>query len=75
MSLMKQSDVKNHLSARHRTEIHLLPQNQTNATAFPQEEPGGMDSKAKDSVEGRLKPSSAAGPELAAKVTRKSILD
>ena len=39
MSLIKKTDVKNHLSARHRTEIHLQPAIQADATGFPHEEP------------------------------------
>ena len=38
MSLTKKTDVKNHLSARHRTEIHLLPAIQADATGFPHDE-------------------------------------
>lgn len=38
MSLTKKTDVKNHLSARHRTEIHLEPAVQADATGFPHEE-------------------------------------
>ena len=38
MSLIKKTDVKNHLSARHRTEIHLQPAIQADSTGFPYEE-------------------------------------
>lgn len=38
MSIIKKTDVKNHLSARHRTEIHLLPAIQADATGFPHDE-------------------------------------
>ena len=39
MSLIKKSDVKNHLSAHHRTEIHLArPEGQSDATGFAHEE-------------------------------------
>jgi hypothetical protein len=35
MSLVKKSDVKNHLSLRHRTQIHLCqPESQPDATGF-----------------------------------------
>ena len=39
MRLINKTDVKNHLSARHRTEIHLQPAIQADATDFPHEEP------------------------------------
>jgi len=39
MSLIKRSDVKNHLSSHHRTEIHLAhPQSQSDATGFAHDE-------------------------------------
>lgn len=38
MSLTKKTDVKNHLSARHRREIHLEPAIQADATGFPHDE-------------------------------------
>ena len=42
MSLIKKADVKNHLSARHRTEIHLArPGSQSDATGFLHEESTG----------------------------------
>lgn len=51
MSLIKQSDVKNHLSGRHRTEIHVArPESQPDATGFPHEESAGADPKVNDSV-------------------------
>ena len=44
MSLIKQSDVKNHLSARHRTRIHLAePASQPDATGFSGEQPERTD--------------------------------
>lgn len=39
MSIIKKTDVKNHLFARHRTEIHLQTAIQADATGFPHEEP------------------------------------
>lgn len=45
MSLIKKTDVKNHLSARHRTEIHLEPAVQADATGFPHDD---------DAVEGPI---------------------
>jgi hypothetical protein len=56
MSLIKKADVKNHLSARHRTEIHLQPESQADATGFPHEDNTGEDLKASDSVENSLSP-------------------
>lgn len=38
MSIIKKTDVKNHLSARHRTEIHLEPAIHADATGFPHDE-------------------------------------
>lgn len=44
MSITKKSDVKNHLSARHRTEIHLYrPVSQPDATGFSLAEPGTIE--------------------------------
>ena len=34
MSLIKKSDVKNHLSARHHNRMHLAPASQPDATGF-----------------------------------------
>jgi hypothetical protein len=43
MSLIKQSDVKNHLSPRFRTKIHLRqPESQPNATGFSAAEPDAI---------------------------------
>ncbi len=48
MSLIKKSDVKNHLSARYRKEVHLGKQvSQPDATGFSKAEPGA----------GKVKPS------------------
>ena len=43
MSITRKTDVKNHLSARHRTEIHLEPAIQADATGFPHDEDAGAD--------------------------------
>ena len=51
MSLIRKTDVKNHLSARRRTEIHLQPAIQEDATGFPYEEPAGADPSESDSTE------------------------
>jgi hypothetical protein len=43
MSLIKQSDVKNHLSPRFRTKIHLRqPESQPDATGFSAAEPDAI---------------------------------
>ena len=43
MSLVKKSDVKNHLSPRFRTKIHLnLPESQPDATGFSGAEPNAV---------------------------------
>ena len=45
MSIVKKSDVKNHLSARHRTQIHLCqPESQPDATGFSAAESGAAES-------------------------------
>jgi hypothetical protein len=55
MSLMKKTDVKNHLSARHRTGIHLIrPESLADATGFPHERAASNDPEAHNSVESSL---------------------
>ncbi len=50
MSLIKKSDVKNHLSPRHRTQIHLCPpESQPDATGFSAVEPGTVQADGSDS--------------------------
>ncbi len=66
MSLIKQSDVKNHLSAHHRTEIHLArPESQSDATGFTHEESASADPKETDSVENPLNTPTPGKPETA----------
>lgn len=73
MSLIKQTDVKNHLSARHRTEIHVArPEDQSDATGFAYEESASEDPKAADSVENPLNIPTPSGPETTPIVTSKS---
>jgi len=61
MSLIKKADVKNHLSARHRTEIHLArPESQSDATGFAHEESASEDSKVNESVEPETTPSATS---------------
>ena len=55
MSPIKKSDVKNHLSARNRTGIHLYrPESQPNATGFAGEGSESAHSQMKDSAEKSL---------------------
>ena len=50
VSLIKKSDVKNHLSPRHRTQIHLCPpESQPDATGFSAAEPGTVQADGSDS--------------------------
>jgi hypothetical protein len=70
MSLIKKSDVKNHLSAHHRTEIHLThPQSQSDATGFAHEE---HESKSADPVQNPVITPTPSKPETAPTVTYKS---
>lgn len=56
MSLIKKSDVKNHLSSRHRRGLHLAtPASQPDATGFSEEQSGGPDSDG-GNVAGELLP-------------------
>jgi hypothetical protein len=66
MSLIKKADVKNHLSARHRSEIHL---------ARPASKPDATDinPKANDSAENSLEIPIPTKPEAAPIVTSKSV--
>ena len=73
MSLIKKADVKNHLSARHRTGIRLArPESQSDATGFAHEESAGEDPKVNDSVENPLNTPAPNEPETAPIVTSKS---
>jgi hypothetical protein len=51
MSLIAKTDEKSQLSARHRTEIHLVPEGVTDATGYPHEEPVDAEAKDNDSLE------------------------
>ena len=61
MSIIKKTDVKNHLSARHRTEIHLEPAIHADATGFPHDE------------EADTEPGTSGEPEPDAIVPAKSV--
>jgi len=70
MSLINKSDVKNHLSSNHRTEIHLAyPQSQSDATGFAHEE---VDSNVGDPVENPVITPAPNSPETTPTVTYKS---
>ena len=73
MSLTKKTDVKNHLSVRHRTEIHLQPAIQADSTGFPYEELAGPGEK--DSTENPISPSHFRGREVAASRPPKGVRD
>jgi hypothetical protein len=74
MSLMKQGDVKNHLSARHRTEIHVArPESQSDPTGFPHEEPSGAEPEGKDSPKNPLNIPTPIAPNTTPIVTSKSV--
>jgi len=60
VSLIKKADVKNHLSARHRHEIHLYrPEDDPRTATFVE----GADAKLDESVESPVKPFTPSGPE------------
>lgn len=72
MSFNKQSDVKNHLSAHHRTQIHLAhPESQADATGFAHEE--ATDTEVNDSVETPLAIPTPSDAETISKVIAKSV--
>ena len=73
MSLVKKSDVKNHLSTHHRTAIHLSrPESQSDATGSPYEESAGEDPEVSDPVENPLNVPTPSQPETPPIVTYKS---
>jgi hypothetical protein len=67
MSLMKRADVKNHLSARHRTEIHVAPSGKADASGLPRDT--GDDPKVTNSVE-----SSSRIPDPGASTTAPTVM-
>lgn len=71
MSLIKKSDVKNHLSARRRSKIHLHPQSPTGATGPAREEEAGADPK----LVRPLNIGSSGGHQVVSIVMPKSIQD
>ncbi|HMG86164.1 MAG TPA: hypothetical protein VK574_10485 [Terracidiphilus sp.] len=74
MSLIKKADVKNHLSARHRSEIHLArPESQSDATGFAHEDSTGGDSKVHDSVDNPLNIPTTPETDTTPTATSKSV--
>jgi hypothetical protein len=58
MSLVDKTDVKNHLSARHRTQIHLAPPpGRPDEADIPREDPAAADPNSSSSSTGPLTPS------------------
>lgn len=75
MSLIKKTDVKNHLSARHRTEIHLQPAIEADSTGFPYEEAAGPDPAENNSNESPPRSFPSGEQKAAAMATPKSVRD
>jgi|HubBroStandDraft_1064217.scaffolds.fasta_scaffold77630_3 hypothetical protein len=73
MSLIRKTD--NSLSARHRTEIHLVPESGADATGFPHEEPAGAEPEANHSMENARDLSSISGCKPATVAPPKSARD
>lgn len=73
MSLIKKADVKNHLSARHRSAIHLTrPESPSGATRLSHEESSGADPNVMSRVESPLNTSRPSEPSTTPLVTSKS---
>jgi hypothetical protein len=73
MRLITKSDVKHHLSAHHRTEIHLArPESQSDATGFAHEEVPGEDPTVGEPAENPVITPTPSKPETAPIVTCKS---
>jgi hypothetical protein len=74
MSLINKSDVENHLSAHHRTEIHLAyPKSQSIGTGFAHEDPAGEDPKETDPVQNPLDIPTTSQPETVPLVACRSV--
>lgn len=66
MSLIKKSDVKNHLSSRYRTQIHLCqPESQPDATAFSVAEPDAIQANSLNFAADFVAEHSSSGTALA----------
>jgi hypothetical protein len=73
MSLIRKTD--NHLSSRHRTEIHLVRESEADATGFPHEQPAGAEPEANPSMEKVRDLSSSSGQKTAPAVSPKNARD
>jgi hypothetical protein len=73
MDLKRTTDIP--LSARHRTEIHLVGESEADATGFPYDAPAGADPEANDSMENPPDPSPAGGRKSSAMAAPKSVQD
>lgn len=74
MSNIRQSDVKNHLSPRYRTQIHLCqPESLPDATGFSDQELPGAEPTPNDSMQDALGLSSTGGPKPVAGIAPKII--
>ena len=66
MSLTKKSDVKNHPSPRHRTQIHLCqPESQPDATGFSAAESDAVQPDVSDSAKELIAEHSSSGSAVA----------
>ena len=66
MSLIKKSDVKNHLSPRYRTKIHLCqPESQPDATGFSVAEPDAIKANPSSFAEDFVAEHSSSGAAVA----------
>src|SRR5258708_35297145 len=66
VSLIKKADVKNHLSTRHRNEIHLYrPEDDPKAAGLVEGESARAGSKFDEPVQSALNPLIPSGPEAA----------
>jgi len=73
LSIIEKNDVKNHLSSRFCTKIHLCPPaSRPDATGFSHEKPAGADTMENDSLEQPLNLSSTSGRKPMAIVARRS---
>ncbi len=74
MSLIKKADVKNHLSARHRTEIHVArPNSESDAISLAHEATTSEDRGLNESVATPRNIPAAGHAEAIAAVTSKSV--
>ena len=63
MSLIKKSDVKNHLSLRHRSKIHLQEESPADAASVLSQESAMADPKGSDPLANKLGGASSSEPQ------------